>query len=75
MRLLVESGADVNHITAIGYSSALHNAFLHENLDILEYLIFDKKANYNIMFNVTIQGNTLRIVNILRRLVYPLDSK
>ena len=75
VRLLVESGADVNHVTAIGYSSALDNAFLHENLDILEYLIFDKKANYNIVFNVTIQGDTLRIANMLRRLVYPLDSK
>ena len=75
VRLLVESGADVNHVTAIGYSSALDNAFIHENLDILEYLIFDKKANYNIVFNVTIQGDTLRIANMLRRLVYPLDSK
>ena len=75
MKLLVESGADVNHVTAIGHSFALYNAFLHEKLDIIEHLILEKKADYNIVFNVTIQGDTLRIANMLRRLVYPLDSK
>ena len=75
VKLLVEAGADINHVTPIGYMSAIRNSFVMRDLDILAYLLIEKKAKYDIVLSVTLSGDTLRIANMLRNLVYPLDSK
>ena len=75
VKLLVEAGADINHVTPIGYMSAIRNSFVIRDLNILAYLLIEKKANYDIVLGVTLSGDTLRIANLLRDIVYPLDSK
>ena len=75
VKLLVEAGADINSLTSIGYMSAISGAFLGRDLDILSYLIIEKKANYDIILGVTLSRDTLRVANLLRKLAYPLDSK
>ncbi|MBH8558695.1 ankyrin repeat domain-containing protein [Hymenobacter negativus] len=75
VKLLIDKGADINHVTAIGYNSALHSALSERMLDISRYLIIDKQADFTGIFNVTVQNDTLRIGNMLKILVYPLESK
>lgn len=75
VKLLVEAGADINHVTPIGYMSAIRNSFVIRDLNILAYLLIEKKAKYDIVLSVTLSGDTLRIANMLRDIVYPLDSK
>ena len=75
VRLLVEAGADVNYNSGPPYyESALKGAFHFDQLDVLSYLIVEKQANVHLLFGLTIQGDTLRIGNMLRHCAYPLNS-
>jgi hypothetical protein len=74
-RLLVEAGADVNYSSGPPYyESALKGAFHFDRLDVLHFLIVERQANIHQPFGLTIQGDTLRISNMLRRCAYPLNS-
>lgn len=75
VKLLVEAGANINYNSGPPYyESALHSAFTLDKLDIIRYLILDKGADVTQPMNVTIKGDTLRINDSLRRLVFPLNS-
>lgn len=45
--LLIEKGADVNHISGHDGDSALHMAVTNNNIDIVKYLLENTKININ----------------------------
>ena len=74
-QLLVEHGADVNF--GNGFQSVLFSA-AHGGKDrglILKYLLLDKGADFRNKYAVAMNGDTIRITNLLRSWVEPLDSK
>ena len=74
-QLLVEHGANVNF--GNGFQSVLFSA-AHGGKDrglILKYLLIEKEARFKDKYALTIDGDTLRITNLLRSWVEPLDSK
>lgn len=75
VKMLLNKGANINYVTARGSNSALLGAFRADNLEILRYLVIDKQADYGITFGITVRGDTLHIAEMLRHMLYPLDSK
>lgn len=73
-KMLLEAGANVNLKTMYN-ASALNSAADGANqAEITKYLL-DKGADCNTVLGKTIDGDTLRLVNSLRKWTYPLDSK
>ncbi len=76
VKFLIEVGADPNYVhTAHGIQSALLYAFNSDNIDIIKYLIRDVGVDYKSATGVTIEGDSLYVVDELRRLPFPLGSK
>lgn len=75
VKLLLEKGADINYITPTGHKSALYSAFSSRNISVITYFIVEKKANHDIIFDITLDGDTLRVADMLKRLLFPLDSR
>ncbi len=74
-KLLVEQGADINF--GNGFQSVLFSA-THGGKDrelILKYLLIEKKADFKTKFALTIDGDTLRITDLLRSWRCPLESE
>ena len=76
VKLLVEAGANVNYISEFN-ESALESAFHggQDKGDIVLYLLIDKNADFKKSFGNTINGNEIRITNLLRNWLFPLDSE
>ena len=77
VKLLVETGADVNHKNEFGFFP-LKEAFIFENYDVVLYLL-EKGANYNeVLFDRSIYGKGGKkayIADELRSKLLPLDSE
>lgn len=74
-KLLVENGADINF--GNGFQSVLFSA-AHAGKDrelIVRYLLIDKQADFKSKFELTIDGDTLRITNLLRSWTNDLNSQ
>lgn len=74
-QLLVEHGADVNF--GNGFQSVLFSAALggKDRGLILKYLLVDRRADFKNKYALTMDGDTLRITNLLRGWVEPLDTE
>ncbi|MEX0968256.1 MAG: ankyrin repeat domain-containing protein [Bacteroidia bacterium] len=76
VKLLIEAGANANYVdTTSGRQSALQYAFYSDNIDIINYLILEVGVDYKGVFNVTLNGDSLYISDMLRKLPYPLESE
>jgi ankyrin repeat protein len=75
-KILVEAGADMNYVSPNGEENPLIKAILMRRTDVTKYLLIEKGANYrNAEKSVNINGDTIKVINMLRRWVFPLDSK
>lgn len=74
VRILVEAGADVNKVEDSPYTSpsAMYSAIIHNNMDILLYLL-QNGADYTETF-LTVHSEC-SILDMLRRSRYPLHSE
>ena len=73
VKLLVEAGADINYVNRHG-GSALDAAFLRDKVEIVVYLLMEKGADFDRVFTIRIDGSEVRIADLLRYWVFPLDS-
>lgn len=73
VKLLIDAGADINY-TAKNFKCALGSAFTFKKVDIVSYLLIDKKADYKRSFGKTIDGKDIIITDMLRHWVFPLNS-
>lgn len=76
VKLLVEAGVDIDYFfSRFGLQHALVSAFKAKKMDIIKYLIIEKKINLDNLEYVTRKGDSTNVLTHLRSLVYPLDSK
>eukprot|EP01029_Cantina_marsupialis_P005669 TRINITY_DN1618_c0_g1_i1.p2 TRINITY_DN1618_c0_g1~~TRINITY_DN1618_c0_g1_i1.p2 ORF type:complete len:306 (+),score=30.59 TRINITY_DN1618_c0_g1_i1:5649-6566(+) len=82
VKMLIEAGADPHYVYYYkgngGYKqSALHAAVLNNRIDIVNYLIFEQGVDYCILEAPPTKERKTpwTIVNRLRSMVFPLDSK
>jgi uncharacterized protein len=83
VQMLVNAGAKVNYIHRsrrgnIGgenIQSALIYACMLSRIDIVEYLIFEIKADFNYVFSTSMHGEPHSILFYLRRMTFPIDSQ
>lgn len=75
VQLLVQAGADVNYRTPTGYRSVARDAFGGERLDIVRYLVIDRRMNVRGALGLTLRGDTLRVGDLLKHMAYPLGSE
>lgn len=54
---------------------ALHSALLNQDIDLVDYLIFDCKVNFKDYFSVSSTNDTLFIAHYLRGMLFDLESK
>lgn len=73
-KLLADAGADINYISKTN-KNALSAAFTFDKVDIVHYLLIDKKADFNQPFGQTVNGQDITITNLLRGWLFPLNSK
>lgn len=73
VKLLVDAGADINAVT-VDNNFALNQALGFGRLDIVRYLILEQHADVKRHFAVSLDGDTIRIAEEFKRLVYPLES-
>lgn len=74
-QLLVEHGADINF--GNGFQSVLFAA-AHGGKDrglILKYLLIERRADFKDKYALTLDGDTLRITDLLRGWAEPLESE
>lgn len=74
VKILVEAGADINYIGE-QWQSALHYACNLDRIDIIKYLVIEKKADISRPLFVKLNGDSLYLHHLLRELRFPLDSK
>jgi uncharacterized protein len=74
VKLLIEAGANPEYVTQI-HSSALNNAVRSRSLDVVNYLVFEKKVNVTKVYYRTDKGYTTWLTHALREWTFPLDSK
>jgi hypothetical protein len=74
VKLLVDAGADINY-TAKNYQFALNASFTFGKIDITRYLLIEKGADFRKPFGKTIGGKEITITDLLRTLVFPLNSE
>ncbi|AXP80766.1 Ankyrin repeats (3 copies) [Mariniflexile rhizosphaerae] len=80
VKKIVELGADINGYNYINGKGPLANCIVHDNLDILEYLIIERKAEIpSYIFVRPSHNNTprqeLTIIEFLNEQKYPENSK
>lgn len=75
VKILLNAGADVNYVTRVGHDSALGTALMFEHLLTVEYLLFEKKADYTVACGETVDRKILYISNVLRNVTPKLDSE
>lgn len=76
VKILIEAGANPNYVhRAHGIQSALVSAFNSDNIDIINYLIIEVRVDFKKPTGFTINGDSLYVINDLRRLPYPLGSE
>ena len=76
VKLLVDAGADIDYISENSSNNPLRGALLRKKVDIVKYLLIEKKANYhNAETSITIQGDTITVLKRLRDWTFPLDSE
>ncbi len=73
VKILIEAGANVNYMSH--HQTALRIAIDSKYIDIARYLIIEKDAKFNMPLGTTIHGDTIYIINSLRRCVFPLESE
>jgi ankyrin repeat protein len=74
VKLLVEAGANLNYIGE-QWQSALRSASNFDQIEILNYLIIEKNANFKNVLGLRSNGDSIYITNMLRQLRFELDSK
>ena len=74
VKLLVDAGANANYVAPF-YKSALHAALLSSKVDIVRYFLLERKVDFKQPIAYTYNGEPIKVVNSLRRLVFPLESK
>jgi len=85
VKLLADAGADVNFVHSVPYGdpaagamrnqSALISACMMSQIDIVEYLIFEKKVKFDYVFGTTYNGKPHSILYYLREMTFKLDSE
>lgn len=77
VKILVNAGADINYSSHSGSYcfSALYLSALNEEIEIVRYLLIEKKADYYSGYILGNPGDTSRVVQCLRNMTFPLDSK
>jgi ankyrin repeat protein len=73
VKLLVDAGADINY-TAKNFRCALAAGFTFGKVDIVRYLLIEKKADFKKPFGRTNDGQNIMITDLLRTWVFPLNS-
>ncbi len=73
VKILVEAGADINYVDSFE-QSALHNACLGNQIEIIQYLI-QKGVNYKNPLTYDNEKHPLYVQHFMRDMVFPLDSK
>ncbi|MFT4996466.1 MAG: ankyrin repeat protein [Flavobacteriales bacterium] len=74
VKLLLQKGANINYMSH-HHQTALRAAIDSKYINIAHYLMIEMGADFNPTLGSTIHGDTLFIVNSLRRCAFPLDSK
>ncbi len=75
VKILVNSGSDINFYTDKIFRNALHAACLGNNIEIIRYLLIEKGADFRKPFMVNMDGDSLYLSNCLRNLRFELGSK
>ncbi|WP_243374941.1 ankyrin repeat domain-containing protein [Geotalea sp. SG265] len=73
VKIIINAGADPNYID--GCKSALVAAFDLGQIDIVHYLIIEKKIDVHTADCKTLNGDTITVLSQLRNMVYPLGSR
>ncbi len=75
-KLLVESGADINYYISEGeyHDSPLYTAFCSSKMDIIHYLIVEAKADPTIVLQTRLNGDSLYVCDLLRKLTFEINS-
>ncbi|MEX0596255.1 MAG: ankyrin repeat domain-containing protein, partial [Candidatus Paceibacterota bacterium] len=75
VKILVEADADINYVNA-QFQSPIYEACNFDKIEIIRYLIIDKKAKIDIpLIKVLETNDTLYLHNILRNLRFEIGSK
>ncbi|MDP4289691.1 MAG: ankyrin repeat domain-containing protein [Bacteroidota bacterium] len=78
-KLLIRYGADVNLIIEpariLNRNTPLFSAVSWKRVEIVSYLLFEKKADFKETFVINIDGDTITFAKMLRKWDFPLDSK
>jgi ankyrin repeat protein len=75
VQLLLQAGADLNHVTRKGHDSALGTALTMEQLPIALFLLVEKNADYTVACGETVDGRVLSLSNALRNLTPEPESE
>jgi len=76
IEIVLEAGADLDHTeTKFGIQNAVITAFGAKRIDLVRYLIIEKKINLDNIQYVDRSGDSTDVRTELRKLVYPLDSE
>lgn len=73
VELLVEAGAEIDYVTSHG-AAALDAAFMRDQVETVMYLLMEKGADFDRVFTIRTDGSEVRIADLLRRWVFPLNS-
>lgn len=73
VKILVERGANVNYMSH-HHQTALRSAIDSKYINIARYLMIEKGADFKKPLGATIHGDTIHIVNSLRRCLFALES-
>jgi ankyrin repeat protein len=74
VKLLVESGADVNYQNVGHTESPLSDAITARKMDVILYLL-QKGADYNLMMYEMVDGHKVYILEALRKCIIDLESE
>jgi ankyrin repeat protein len=75
MKILVEAGADINYNTPGNRTALWHASSGNIDTPVKTKYLLEQGADCNTIIAITINGDTLRLADRLRRWVYPLDSE
>lgn len=76
VKILVEAGANINYTeTKFGMQNALVAAFKSRKMDVINYLIMEKKIDIDLIKHVDFRGDSVEVRTYMRDLAFPLDSE
>lgn len=75
VKILVEAGADINFYSEKLFRNAFHIASTRDKIDVIKYLLIEKKADFKRPLHVRINGDSLYLTNLLRNMPFKLDSE